>query len=258
MGNMINDDPFLLTGKTILVTGASSGIGRECAITFSNRGANVILVGRREEELQKTSQNCNKNVRCWCFPFDLSDLSDIGQFVDKIVGEVGPVNGFLHAAGIQKTMPYSHTTVDDFHSIYDVNLLSAIELIKFLSKKNNKGENSRYVLVSSITAVIGRPGVVAYSASKGAMVSAVRTLSIELAAKGIAINCISPGTIMTPLMEEMMSSLTEDQQKKRKEGFLIGLGQSRDVANAAVFLLSDASRWITGQNFIVDGGFTVQ
>lgn len=254
----LSNDPFSLSGKTILVTGASSGIGRECAIAFSKRGANIILLGRNEDGLRSTASECEKNVECDYYTFDLSNLSGIKQLVLDMVEKHGPVDGFLHAAGIQKTLPYTHCSIDDFRNIYDVNVLSAIELIKVLSKKSNKGPNPRYVLISSITAVVGRPGVVAYSASKGAMVSAVRTLSIELAAKGITINCISPGTVMTPLMESMMESLTEEQRQKRKEGFLIGLGQPSDIANASIFLLSDASRWITGQNIIVDGGYTVQ
>lgn len=258
MDPLLSSDPFSLSGKTILVTGASSGIGRECAVSFSKRGAKVILTGRNQEGLRSTASECNKYFDCAWYSYDLANLSGIGDLVSAVVEKHGPINGFLHAAGIQKTLPYTHNSVDDFHSIYDVNFLSAIELIKFLSKKNNKGYNPRYVLISSITAVVGRPGVVAYSASKGAMVSAVRTLSIELATKGIAINCISPGTIMTPLMESMMESLTEEQRQKRKEGFLIGLGQPSDVANTAIFLLSDASRWITGQNIVVDGGYTVQ
>ena len=254
----LSNDPFSLSGKTILVTGASSGIGRECAIAFSKRGANVILLGRNEDGLRSTARECDKNVACAYYAYDLSNLAGIKQLVSDLVEKHGPIDGFLHSAGIQKTLPYTHCSIDDFHNIYDVNLLSAIELIKYLSKKSNKGLNPKYVLISSITAVVGRPGVVAYSASKGAMVAAVRTLSIELAAKGITINCISPGTVMTPLMENMMESLTEEQRQKRKEGFLVGLGQPSDIANASIFLLSDASRWITGQNIIVDGGYTVQ
>lgn len=253
-----SNDPFSLSGRTILVTGASSGIGRECAVTFSKRGANVVLIGRNQEGLLSAIRECDKQVDCAYYSYDLSDLSGIGELVSEVVEKHGPINGFLHSAGIQKTLPYSHCSVDDFHSIYDVNLLSAIEMIKHLSKKKNKGPNSRYVLISSITAIVGRPGVVAYAASKGAMVSAVKSMSIELAAKGIAINCISPGTVMTPLMESMMESLTDEQRQKRKEGFLLGMGQPSDIANASVFLLSDASRWITGQNIVVDGGYTVQ
>lgn len=251
-------NPFSLDGKTILVTGASSGIGRQCSIDISNSGANVILLGRNQEELDNTVNLCNRDVKCTTFSFDLGNLSEIGSLVKDIVSKCGPIDGFLHAAGIQKTIPYGSCKMDNYHSLYDVNFLSAMEIIKNISKKSNKGENPKYVLISSITGVVGRPGVVAYSASKGAMIAAVRTLSIELASKGININCISPGTILTPLMQNMLESLTEEQQQKRKEGFLLGLGQPSDISYSAIFLLSDAARWITGQNLIVDGGYTVQ
>ena len=104
--------------------------------------------------------------------------------------------------------------------------------------------------------MVGRPGVAAYAASKGAIVSVVKTLALEMATKGMTINCISPGTILTPLMQNMMESLTEEQQAERKAGFPLGLGQPSDIANAAMFLLSDGARWITGQNIVVDGGYT--
>lgn len=252
------ENPFSLVGKTILITGASSGIGRQCAIDISRSGANVVLIGRNDEELNTTLRQCDTDVRCSTFSFDLSALADIGSLVKDIVSQCGAIDGFLHVAGIQKTLPYNSYKVADYQSIYDINFLSAMELIKHLSKKSNRGENPKYVLISSITGVIGRPGVVAYSASKGAMISAVRTLSIELAAKGININCISPGTIMTPLMRNVMESLTEEQQNDRKRGFLLGLGQPTDISYSAIFLLSDAARWITGQNLVVDGGYTVQ
>jgi NAD(P)-dependent dehydrogenase (short-subunit alcohol dehydrogenase family) len=98
--------------------------------------------------------------------------------------------------------------------------------------------------------------VAAYAASKGAIVSVVKTLALEMASKGMTINCISPGTILTPLMQNMMESLTEEQQAERKAGFPLGLGHPSDIANTAMFLLSDGARWITGQNIVVDGGYT--
>lgn len=249
--------PFSLDGKTIVVTGASSGIGRECAIRFCKFGARLVLIGRNLEELKITASLCDQ-TKCTFYSYDLTDLSGIGQLVSNIVQDNGPVSGFLHAAGIQKTMPYSHCSLEDYHNVMDVNFISSMELIKHLSKKSNRTPTASFVLISSITAIVGRPGVVTYAASKGAMVSAVKSLSIEIAPKGMKINCISPGTVMTPLMTSMMESLTEEQRQKRKEGFLLGLGQPEDIANAAIFLLSDASRWITGQNIIVDGGYTIQ
>ena len=103
---------------------------------------------------------------------------------------------------------------------------------------------------------MGRPGVNAYAASKGALVSAVKTLALELAIKGITVNCISPGTILTPLMQNLLDSLDETQREERQAGFPLGLGKPSDISATAQFLLSDAARWITGQNLVVDGGYT--
>jgi NAD(P)-dependent dehydrogenase (short-subunit alcohol dehydrogenase family) len=135
-------------------------------------------------------------------------------------------------------------------------VLSAFEIIKYLSNKKYRNDYTKIVLISSITSVIGRPGTLAYASSKGALVSAVKTLALELASKHININCISPGTIMTPMMEQFMSTLTENEREARLSGFPLGIGYATDISYTSVFLLSDAARWITGQNIIVDGGYT--
>ena len=114
------------------------------------------------------------------------------------------------------------------------------------------------IFIASITAVIARGGVAAYSASKGALISAARVMAVELAKRQIRVNCISPGTILTPLMQNYLSTLSEEQYKARVDGFPLGLGETTDISNAVVYLLSDASRWITGQNLIIDGGYTIQ
>jgi NAD(P)-dependent dehydrogenase (short-subunit alcohol dehydrogenase family) len=180
----------------------------------------------------------------------------MGAIVSQVVAENGLINGMLHCAGIEKTLPYNKLSANDYDRIYSVNVVGAMNLLKYLTKKNNRAENAKYVLIASITAVVGRPGVAAYAASKGAIVSVVKTLALEMASKGMTINCISPGTILTPLMQNMMESLTEEQQAERKAGFPLGLGHPSDIANTAMFLLSDGARWITGQNIVVDGGYT--
>ena len=248
--------PFSLKDKNILVSGASSGIGRQCAIDFSFNGANVFLLGRNVEELKKTKELCSQSVTIKYFSLDFAALDMLPKEITSICEEIGPIHGFLHAAGIEKSLPYAHLKTMDYQHIYDVNFISAMEIIKIISNKKYRGDRAKYVLVSSITSVIGRPTVTAYAASKGALVSAVKSLSLELAKKGVCINCISPGTILTPMMIQVMNSLTEEQRTARKKGFPLGFGESSDVSNAAVFLLSDAARWITGQNIIIDGGYT--
>lgn len=249
-------NPFSIVGKNIVITGAASGIGRQCAIDFSNVGANLTLLDINEEELAVTKDLCNKDVRCSYYRCDLTDSSLLKEVVDTMVAENGAVDGMLHAAGIEKTLPYNHLSETDYSHIYSVNVIGAMSLLNLLTKKKYRGEHSKYVLISSITSVVGRPGVAAYAASKGALVSVVKTLALEMASKGMTINCISPGTILTPLMQNMLESLTEEQQEERKSGFLLGLGRPSDISATAIFLLSDGARWITGQNIIVDGGFT--
>lgn len=249
-------NPFSIEGKNILVTGAASGIGRQCSVDFSNAGANVILLDINEDQLDITKSMCNTAVKCFSYKCNLIDTANTDDVVKSAVAESGLIDGMLYCAGIEKTLPYNHLTDKDYQQIYSVNLIGATNLLKVLTKKSIRAEHAKYVLIASITALVGRPGVAAYAASKGAIVSLVKTLALEMASKGININCISPGTILTPLMERMMESLTDEQQAERKSGFPLGLGRPSDIANTAMFLLSDAARWITGQNIIVDGGYT--
>ena len=254
----MNNPFFSIDQKTFVITGASSGIGRQSAIDFSNAGANLVLLGRDKERLSETQKMCNTGRRCNIYCCDLTDVSTMEQVGGRIVAENGLIDGMLYCAGIEKTLPYNKLTSADYSRIFDVNVVGAVNLLKYLTKKGVRAEHAKYVIVASITAVIGRPGVSAYAASKGALVSLVKTLSLEMAQKGLTINCISPGTILTPLMMKMMESLTPEQQEERRSGFPLGLGIPSDVSNTAMFLLSDAARWITGQNIIVDGGYTVR
>ena len=251
------NNPFSLEGKNILITGASSGIGRQCAISCSQMGAKVILVARNEERLKETLEQMEGTGHIYRV-YDLEDLDNICTLISSVVLSVGKIDGFVHAAGLEKTLPVKLLTPKDYEHIYKVNSLSGFEFIHQFSNKKYFNDGGHIVLISSITAVIGRGGVAAYAASKGAMVSAVRSMALELAKKKICINCISPGTVLTPLMENFLSTLSEDDYKKRIDGFPLGLGNTEDVANACIYLLSDASRWMTGQNLIIDGGYTVR
>ncbi len=249
-------NPLAISGKTILISGGASGIGRQCAIDFSKTGANLVLLDLNEEQLAVTKELCEQDIKCSCYKCDLTDDATVADLFKTIVAENGAIDGFLHCAGIEKTLPYNKFSSADFAKIFDVNFISAMNIIKQLSKKSNRSEILKIVLIASITAVVGRPGVTAYAASKGAIVSAVKTMALEMASKGININCISPGTILTPLMQNMLETLTEEQNEERKSGFPLGLGMPSDIANTAMFLLSDGARWITGQNIVVDGGYT--
>ena len=249
-------NPFSLENKHIVITGASSGIGRQCAISCSKMGARVTLIGRNVERLQETCNLMNGDGHLF-FSFDVTQVNLIKELIESIVNKVGKIDGFIHAAGIEKTLPLKILSIEDYESLFKVNALSSFEFIHQFSNKKFLNNGGHIVLISSITAVIGRGGLAAYSASKGAIVSAVRSMAIEFAKKQVTINCVSPGTVLTPLMQNFLSSLTEEEYEKRVSGFPLGLGHVDDVANACIYLLSDASRWVTGQNLIVDGGYTI-
>jgi NAD(P)-dependent dehydrogenase (short-subunit alcohol dehydrogenase family) len=252
-------NPFSLEGKSILITGASSGIGAQCAIDCSKMGAKVILIARNEERLKSVLSQCVGEIHAY-YLADMAEIVDKGAkpLLEQIVSEHGKLDGFIHSAGIQKTAPLKLLSMKDYEEVIKVNTLSAFEMLKYLSNIKYMNAGGHIVLIASITGVIGRSGLAAYSASKGALISAVRSIALELAQRGICINCVSPGTILTPLMQAYLDTLDENKKMQRVDGFPLGLGKTTDISNACIYLLSDASRWVTGQNFVIDGGYTAR
>lgn len=249
-------NPFTLEGKTILVTGASSGIGRQCAIDCSKMGAKVVVVGRDQERLNSViSEMGGQGIS---YSFDLAKINGISELISEIVSKCGKLDGFIHAAGIEVTNPVKLSNTTDYESLFRVNSLSAFEIVKNLCGIKTFNKGGSIVLISSISGVIARKGLSAYAASKGALMSAARVMALEMASREIRVNTISPGTILTPMMQKAIEAMSEEDKKKRIEGFPLGLGKTTDISNACVFLLSDASRWISGQNLIVDGGYTAR
>lgn len=249
---MVN--PFSLEGKTILVTGATSGIGRQCAIDCVRMGASVVAIGRNKERLEEVIGEMSDHGVGYLF--DLNDLDGIGGLISTIVDQNGKLDGLIHAAGIEVTNPLKLTIHEDFESLYRVNCLSAFEIIKHLCGIKTFNKGGSIVLIGSISGVIARKGLAAYAASKGALTSAARVIASEMAPREIRVNTVSPGTILTPMMQRALDAMDEDDKKKRISGFPLGLGKTTDISNACIYLLSDASRWVTGQNLIVDGGYT--
>lgn len=250
-------NPFSLENKVIIVTGASSGIGAQCAIDCSKMGAKVVLVARNEERLQQTVSQMEGEGHL-VKSYDLNDLDGVKSLVVSITSETGKVDGFIHAAGIEITKPIKLLTPEDYENVYRTNALAGFEFVRQLSSIKNTNNGASIVLISSISGVIGRGTVAAYAASKGAMISATRTMAIELAKRNIRVNCVSPGTILTPMMQNVLDSMDEEARAKRVDGFLLGLGETTDISNACIYLLSDAAKWVTGQNLIIDGGYTAR
>jgi NAD(P)-dependent dehydrogenase (short-subunit alcohol dehydrogenase family) len=251
--------PFALKGKNVLVTGASSGIGRSCAIVASQLGADVILVGRNEERLAGTGRELHPGGRHVCFTQDLTAFDKLGNLVSSAVAQFGPISGFVHSAGLGLTMPLRSTTPRHLEELFAINVYAAIELCRLLAKKDCVGPNgSSFVLISSIMGLLGEPGKVGYCCSKGALLPAARALAAELAGRKVRTNCVLPAVVETELAEEYFRTVSEETRNAVVAAHPLGLGRPDDIANACAFLLSDASRWITGSSVVVDGGYSAR
>ncbi|HQK69193.1 MAG TPA: SDR family oxidoreductase [Bacteroidales bacterium] len=259
---MMSYNPFSLEGRNILITGASSGIGRSCSVECAKSGANLLLLGRDLTKLNDVlsviqNDNLNYNGTASVYSIDLTTgIEDLIPVVDEFVFRHGKFDGLIHSAGIEKTMPLAGMKDSDYSSIFNINVIAGFQVAKLISKRKNSNDSSSFVFISSITALVGRRGIIGYSASKGALNSGIKSMALELADRGIRANCISPGTILTPLLVNYLETLTPEERAKRLDGYPLGIGKPEDIAYAAIYLLSGASRWITGQSLIIDGGYT--
>lgn len=250
---MIN--PMELDKRVILVTGASSGIGRDVSILLSQLGARLILVGRNSEQLEKTHFLLEGSAHL-VQTFDLSATDDIPRWMKEISSETGPLNGLVHSAGIQITKPLRILTSSDIDGVMRINVNASFGLLKGFRQKGVCIKPGSIVLISSVMGLVGQSGVSAYSASKGALVALAKSSALELAKENIRINCVAPAYVNTEMAEKFIQTLTTEQVENIQKMHPLGIGKPRDVANAIAFLLADTGRWITGTTMIVDGGYT--
>lgn len=251
-------NPFSLEGKTILITGASSGIGAQCAIDCSKMGAKVVLVARNKQRLSETLSSMEGEGHL-SVSIDLINFAELKDCVKNIVGQVGPINGLVNCAGISTTMPLKLMNSEKMDKFFHSNVFSAIELTRHFCQMGNVNKSgASIVFLSSIMALAGENGKSLYSMTKGALLSVVRSLACEYARRNIRFNCISPGAILTPINQDLPHMKDPDARAALEAKHLLGLGQTTDISNACIYLLSDASRWVTGQNLVVDGGYTAR
>jgi len=249
---------FNLKNKNIIITGASSGIGRQCAIIFSQLGANVILIARNEERLKDTFNKLDKGNHL-IIPQDITEYTKLEEVVNTAVDKIGRIYGFVYSAGIEMTLALRSMQPFYYEEIFSVNVIAGFELAKIISNKKYLNKNgASFVFISSIMGILGQPGKVAYCSSKGALISGAKAMALELAKKNIRVNCILPGLVETEMSNKMLEKLSEESRKSIIDIHPLGLGKPEDIANACVFLLSDDSRWITGTKLIVDGGYSAR
>jgi len=241
-------NPMSLNGKTVLVTGASSGIGKAVAILCSQMGAQVIATGRNEKRLHQTIDEL-AGERHLMLTADLTN----GTSRDSLINAIPSIDGVVHCAGIGHRKPCKAIDADDIAKVMDANFNSAVLLQSALLSKKKINKSASIVFVSSRTADIPTIANSVYSASKGALKSYARCLSLELASRGIRVNCICPAMVWTPLIME--DGATEEQLQEAQAKYpLKRYGKPEDIANLAVFLLSEASSWMTGSCIDITGG----
>lgn len=251
-------NPFTLEGKTIVVTGASSGIGRQCAIDCSRMGAKVVLIARNEQRLAETISLMEGDGHL-SIVLDLTDFSQLKDYVKDIVGKVGPIDGLINCAGISTTLPLKLMDAQKMDEYFHSNVFSAIELTRHFCQMGNVSKSgASIVFLSSIMALAGENGKSIYSMTKGALLSAARSLACEYARRNIRFNAVSPGAILTPINQDLPHMKNSEARAALESKHLLGLGKTTDISNACIYLLSDASRWVTGQNLVVDGGYTAR
>ena len=231
-------NPMSLQQRRILVTGASSGIGRACAVMASQLGANVVLTGRREAALKETQSFCKGDGHT----IIVGDIAS-SDFISELVNYAGKIDGLVHAAGIGPMCPIGMLTHENVDAVMRTNYYSFLEA----------------VAVSSVAALSGWGSVSTYCGSKGALSASVRALAMELAPKGVRVNAVCPSNIRTPMYEAGASDMnSEESLRELLKKQPLGLGEPEQVAWPVCFLLSDAASFVTGVNLPVDGGYLAQ
>lgn len=246
------NNPFSLDGKTILVTGASSGLGRGICIDCSKMGAKVHLTARNEERLNETLFQMEGEGHI-IHKADLCSTDDIYALIDSLPA----IDGVVLCAGIIKTMPVKNISEEALTEIFNANIIGDIKICSRLLKKKKLNRGASVVFISSVSTFNVKVGNSLYSSTKGAVNSFAKAMALEVAKQGMRVNCIQPGFVPSSILSS--GAIEEDAFLKfYAERHPLGFGTPTDIANACIYLLSEASRWVTGSIFTIDGGYTLQ
>ena len=246
-------NPFSLEGKTILVTGASSGIGRATAVECSKMGATVIITGRNPERLNDTLTQLHPAKQNVMIDGDLTK----DEFIDTLTSTVSTVDGVVFCAGVTDTTLMKFATKEKFLRVLDIDLLSQVSLVRLLLKKKKVNNGASLVFISSVGAIKPAIGLGLYSAAKSGLIAIMKSIALELAPQKIRSNAILPSMVKTELIDTL-DSISEEDWKKDEAKYPFGYGEPNDVAFTAIYLLSNATKWMTGSEIIIDGGFLLK
>ena len=245
-------DERTFVGKRIMVTGASSGIGRSTAILLSQLGANIVLIGRDGTRLQSTLDKMATGDHT-VLSFDLQNFDEYDAMLAQCIAK-GKLDGLVHCAGIAKVIPIKAVSVNNIHETMDTNFTSFLMLMKYLSKKRFTNDGASFVVLSAINAHYPQKCMSVYVASKAALEAAVKTLALELYERKMRINTLVVGPVATPMGGFPLDSEEGKGVHSDITPNLMGLALPQQIAEMAAYLLSDACSYTTGRNFYVDGG----
>ena len=251
---MSSYNPFSLTGKNVLVTGASSGIGRATAIECSRLGASVTITARHEGRLVETMSLLEKPDQHRLVVADLSSSEGVRNLVSQLHDAY---DGIVLCAGFTMVKPLKYVSEEDIDAIMAVNYKAPVMLTQQMQKKKYINKNASIVLVSSVSGVyVSAPASTLYSGSKGAVNGVAKAMALDLSPRGIRVNCVNPGMVDTNIFSK--GDITREQLEEDVKHYPLGrYGKPEDIAYAVVYLLSDASAWMTGTNLKIDGGLTL-
>ncbi len=250
----------LLKNKYVLITGGTSGIGKEIASHFVRHGANVAVLGRNAENAQKaleeiSSFKCIENQSIIAKVLNVSDRSAVQEGCQEILNTWGqPIDVLINNAGITRDNLLIRMSEEEWDEVLHVNLKSVYNTCKALARPMMKAKSGKIINIASVIGLTGNAGQVNYAASKSGMIGFTKSLAKELASRGICVNCIAPGYILTRMTEKLPDQVKDAILSKIP---LQRIGDSKDVAQAALFLASDMSDYITGQVITVDGGMVM-
>lgn len=247
-------DRNCMAGKRILITGASSGIGQAAAKQFAECGASVILSGRDLSRLEETLTILAGNGHVVA-PADCGILDVVHDLLVAETKDAGPVSAVFHAAGIASLRIAKLYNQQHIDTVFGASVNGALGIAKACAKKKVLADGGSVIFMSSVAGYRGKAGMGSYAASKAAIGGLTRALAAEFANRGVRVNEIVAGAVETPMHENIVKNLDETGQAAYENEHLLGFGKSEDIANMAVFLASDASKWITGSSVVVDGGY---